>query len=457
MAECLKRVASKLACPSGRAFKDFTDDDCAGLQLRVTKAGRREWLWRESGGQRHSLGPLRSQHEPDGLTYADAVERVHMAVGARRRGADPVKIIRPDQPHATLRTVITTYLSLPRLSDVTRRDCTGAVRPMLDGWIDEVDGKEVVRTGIGDLPMEQVTAQVIYDVVQRLHLTGSPDRWRIRAARKLTGIIGTAVAHATLSTTKLLPENFPNEAKQLLAHPDLKPKETQGYARALAPDQLVVLRRAIRDCISNFTRNRRSAPNQAEHRHPMGFLLLEFCLLTGCRPGEAAKLKIADIGSTRIELHMEHNRVRKTALREHKTARRGGQRTIYLSEEARGVLEQAEKWRHREGLDASPYVFAGPGKQRSKCGYIRHPHCYARALSERVQIDLKAHSMRSLYINALRQSGVTVECIAPIVGHANPSTTMQHYVTVTEDEVRRAVDIGNQIFSEASSRPAVES
>jgi len=229
----------------------------------------------------------------------------------------------------------------------------------------------------------------------------------------------------------------------------LKVGARKGYKRALSAGQIVALRQGIRDAIAEYRVNARRAhiirgrrEIEIEIRHPLGFLLIEFCLLVGCRPGEAAKLRRDAIDGDLAKIG------------KHKNSRQQVERVLHISAEAKAVIEEAEVWRRE---DASPYVFPGPGRQRGKLGYIRHPWAYAATLAKRIGIHLTAHSMRSIHINALRRVGRTAEQIAPVVGHLRAKTTLEHYVEVSEEEVRDSLAAANEAFKGTRSRGRVSS
>jgi integrase len=449
MAEALKYLAAKVSGPKpGRPFRDYTDTSCPGLQLRVTAAGRRIWMWRESSGTRHPVADLRTQAKPDGIDYQEAASKVFRARVVKQKGGDAGAEIVPPASPITPRTVIETYIDSGRVNDDTAARVRSPVRPVLDGWTDLVTQGdrtfEVVHRGYGNLPIERLTAKMLFGVVEDLHLTprDRPEAWRRAAAVRLVRNVATAIDHCRLPATDVLPEAFPNVAQLLLKSDErLKVGARTGYKRALTPEQIANLRQAIRDANAEYRVNARRVhiiqgrrEVEVELRHPLGFLLIEFCLLVGCRPGEAAKLR-------RDAIHGDQARVGK-----HKNSRRQVDRVLHISAEAQAVIEEAGAWRRREGLDTSPYVFAGPGRQRSKSGYIRHPWAYAATLAKRTGMHFTAHSMRSIYINALRKVGRTAEQIAPVVGHLRAKTTMEHYIAVTEEEVRDTLVAADEAF-----------
>jgi integrase len=386
---------------------------------------------------------------PDGLRYDEAAAKVMEARVVRRKGGDGAAVIAPPASPVTLRAVIETYITSGRVNDDTARRIRSSVRPLLDGWTEMVSkcGRtaEVVHRGYGSLPIEHVTAKTLFDVAEALHLEPreQPERWRRAAANRLVRNVATAIDHCRLPSTGLLPERFPNVA-ELLTRTDerLKVGARKGYKRALSVEQVAALRQAIRDAIGEYRVNARRArlvqgrrDIEVEIRHPLGFLLIEFCMLVGCRPGEAAKLRRDAIVGDRA------------VVGKHKNSRRQVDRVLHISAEAVAVLDEADAWRRRERrFDASPYVFPGPGRQRTKSGYIRHAWAYAATLSKRTGIHVTAHSMRSIYINALRKMGRTAEQIAPAVGHLRAKTTIEHYVAVSEDEVRDTLAAANRAF-----------
>jgi len=227
MAEALKYRAATLPGPTaGKPFIDYTDTSCPGLQLRVTAAGRRMWMWRESSGKRHPIGALRTPTNSDGLEYEEAASKVMQARVTKKKGGDATAVIMPGGTPTTLRTVVETYVTSGRVNDDTARRVRSSVRPLLDGWTDLVTQGdrilEVAHRGHGSLPIEQVTAKMLFDASEALHLTprDRPEVWRRAAANRLVRNVATAIDHCRLPSTGILPETFPNVAG-LLTKPRL--------------------------------------------------------------------------------------------------------------------------------------------------------------------------------------------------------------------------------------------
>lgn len=435
MAEALKHVAGTLPAPVDQPHRFVTDTECPGLQIKITKAGRREWCWRvSSNAPRQTLGPLRTKTTPEGLTYTEAVALVATARAARESGgvASAVATIRRPTAGMTLREIAEAYLTSGRLNDYSATTTRSALRPILDGWIEPRGAKEITHRGIGDEPVDQITAPSLWSCITSLYLTGPRETWRVAMARRVLTHISTAVRHAQRSTVNLISAEITDVAATLLSEDDIKPRPIRGYARALDQDGLAKLRSAIREAVDTYTRNR--SRGVGEKRHPLGYLLLDFCLLTGCRPGEAAKLRLTDIDGN------------VATLARHKTSRRGGVRKIQIGSEARRIMDEAAVWRRAERLDDTGLIFPGTGPQRSTTGIMRAPYLYAASIRAKTGLDIRAHSMRSILINALRAKKTDINVIAQMVGHADSRTTVRHYVQVTDTEIRDAVAATDSIF-----------
>ncbi len=81
------------------------------------------------------------------------------------------------------------------------------------------------------------------------------------------------------------------------------------------------------------------------HLPPMVRAMVSLHMIIGCRPSEVCNLRIGDIDRTTLPWRVE--------LKEHKTAKKGKQRIMFLGPKARAILEPIIR-----GRSASEYVFS---------------------------------------------------------------------------------------------------
>lgn len=134
-------------------------------------------------------------------------------------------------------------------------------------------------------------------------------------------------------------------------------------------------------------------------------LIVEWALYTGCRRAEILKLRWTDVDLERSQAHVDG---------------KSGPRTLWLSAEARGVLERAEK--------VGPVVFDGTNLRK-------HFEAAVRACGIR---DYTFHDTRHTHATWLRMAGVPLEVVQRSLGHSAITTTTR-YAHVADGEIQAAL------------------
>ena len=158
-------------------------------------------------------------------------------------------------------------------------------------------------------------------------------------------------------------------------------------------------------------------------------------LATGMRRGEACGLRWSDIDWRQRALHIRRNVVKLSRqpiiVKEPKT--RAGTRVVYLSQEMCRLLRAWEKecaWemaQQEEGeLTQEDYLFRQPN------GDPMVPSTFTFRLKKILREnglpdDLNVHSLRHTNASMLIAQGVDVRTVAGLLGHAQPSTTLDIY------------------------------
>ena len=158
-------------------------------------------------------------------------------------------------------------------------------------------------------------------------------------------------------------------------------------------------------------------------------------LATGMRRGEACGLRWSDIDWRQRALHIQRNVVKLSRqpilVKEPKT--RAGVRVVYLSKEMCKLLRAWEKecqWEaeQRGGgeLTQEDYLFRQPnGDPMVPCTFTFR---FKKILRENgLPDDLNVHSLRHTNASMLIAQGVDVRTVAGLLGHAQPSTTLDIY------------------------------
>ena len=158
-------------------------------------------------------------------------------------------------------------------------------------------------------------------------------------------------------------------------------------------------------------------------------------LATGMRRGEACGLRWSDIDWRQRALHIRRNVVKLSGqpilVKEPKT--RAGVRVVYLSKELCKLLRVWQKesaWEKEQrgegGLEEEDYLFRQP------CGDPMVPSTFTfrfkKILREgNLPDNLNVHSLRHTNASMLIAQGVDVRTVAGLLGHAQPSTTLDIY------------------------------
>ena len=158
-------------------------------------------------------------------------------------------------------------------------------------------------------------------------------------------------------------------------------------------------------------------------------------LATGIRRGEACGLRWSDIDWRQRALHIRRNVVKLSRqpiiVKEPKT--RAGTRVVYLSKEMCRLLRAWEKecaWemtQQEEGeLTQEDYLFRQPNGNPMVPSTFTYR--FKMILRENgLPDDLNVHSLRHTNASMLIAQGVDVRTVAGLLGHAQPSTTLDIY------------------------------
>lgn len=135
---------------------------------------------------------------------------------------------------------------------------------------------------------------------------------------------------------------------------------------------------------------------------------------TGARPSEARSLTV----------EMVDWEAKVVRLKDHKTAARGGDRLIYLSQAAFEVLTwQRERW--KSGL-----LFRSP---QTKGAFTRQAFVMKfNRLSEMVGRRVTAYGLRHTYATRALQAGESDTVVAALLGHRGTAMIHKHYSHVSE-------------------------
>ena len=169
----------------------------------------------------------------------------------------------------------------------------------------------------------------------------------------------------------------------------------------------------------------------AEHDHAQrNKMMLMMGLSCGLRVSEIAGLTIGDVrnsdGTVKSQVYLSANRVK-----------HGHARTVFISSALQVELQKYID--ERSWLDNEQTLFntlRGARKAFSASTLTQHFHYLFKNAGV---FGASSHSMRRTFLTNLANGGISVFVLASLAGHKNIATT-QRYVTVNDEQKRRAVD-----------------
>lgn len=192
---------------------------------------------------------------------------------------------------------------------------------------------------------------------------------------------------------------------------------SMAQARAVTPGEY----RRIQDAIDELLAERRNDPAR--------LLACLFVVYTGCRPIEAVRLerKHVDRASGVIRLY------------EHKTMRVTGKpKVFWLTPPILDIIDRADALYRLRRADTD-FVFPRRSKQKAS-NWLAKTWSSVKA---RANVDIDLRQMRSGFINAADDAGMTEQQVAGITQHASLATIRRHYRVVNQK--RAQADAGTVV------------
>lgn len=149
-------------------------------------------------------------------------------------------------------------------------------------------------------------------------------------------------------------------------------------------------------------------------------ILTLFCF-AGLRRNELRQLDRGDVQFGRQRVLVRHGKG-------------GRQRAVPLTQATLEVVRAYLAVR----LDPEPALFLSNRRRRisnEALGDVLQRYLPGLAPEERVTL----HALRRTFATILHQRGASLQVIQQLLGHANPQTTMRHYIILVDDDLRDAV------------------
>lgn len=192
-------------------------------------------------------------------------------------------------------------------------------------------------------------------------------------------------------------------------------------------------------------------------------VLLDFEL--GTRKGEILAISKHDIEEDRIHIHRQLVEEFDTSNLDHiksigfhvvdYTKSEDGDRWLPLTQEAKNIIKRIESINEEYGYSYKDFLFVRDGS----CITPDAVDCQMKRGCEYIGIPIKTmHKIRKTYASTLLHSGVNLSIVKDMLGHADESTTLRHYIyniedkTETYNKVLEALEEKNEAKSDQSDQ-----
>lgn len=168
-------------------------------------------------------------------------------------------------------------------------------------------------------------------------------------------------------------------------------------------------------------------------------IMLDFEL--GTRKGEILALSKSDIVDNKIHIHrqlieefdisdLEHIKSIGFHIVDY-TKSEDGDRWIPLTEQAKKIIKRIEAINEEYGYQYKDFLFV----KDNKCLSPDAIDAQIKRGCEYIGIPVKTmHKIRKTYASTLLHNGVNISVVKDMLGHADESTTLKHYIYNTEDD-----------------------
>jgi integrase len=206
-------------------------------------------------------------------------------------------------------------------------------------------------------------------------------------------------------------------------------EKTDGFANpyrdAKAPPFQLPLPKALKAAdLLRILDAARSYPWRTTFQRERAVALFGTMIYGGLRRAEVLKLHFAD-------LRLDEG----TFLIRRGKGRAGGKdRTGYICPELRAILQSYLRERQRSGITC-PEVFSSKGNRGLSLEQLKRIHLLVRRASG---IDFTIHSLRHSFVTMLLRSGVPINVVQTLAGHASITTTAG-YMRVWDEDLRTQI------------------
>lgn len=387
------------------------DRRLTGFGIRVARSGGVSYFveYRPgTGGRRVQKRRMVIGKESPAFRADMARAKAEKILSAIVLGDDPAVERRAQRDAATLDEVVDHYLA--EKIEPTRKPATASIfRGHFKKYISPALGRRTVIT----ISKADVT---------RLHR-------KIGVERQVTANRVLALLHAAIEygrTQGLVPEDLVNPAKGIDRFRE------SGRERYLSPAELSALGATLRLAEtaglpwkidpSKKTKHLAKPENRQALVDPSAVAAIRLLLLTGCRLREILHLRWDDVDVNRGVAVLQDSKV--------------GRRSLILGRAAIDLLATLPR--------TSAYVIPGTPRRDATGAAVDAPRADLKKPWARVQTHaglagVRLHDLRHSFAATGAGSGLGLQLVGRLLGHASPSTT-QRYAHLADDPLRRASD-----------------
>ena len=369
--------AGILRLKSGRTDYTVWDTVSPGLGVRVRTSGFRGYVFHQRGSgnaRRVSLGPVTLKGVRDARRECLSIQLDEHAVGSGTGTATGFGI-----------PLFRDYVADPWMTGHCHR-----WKPSTRKGVDSLLRNRLLPA-FGHLPLDRITATGVDAWFDRYSATAPGGS--NKALALLRQIMSHALSNGLIAS---------NPARRTRMNP--RPRLT----RFLSAEEIVRLHETIDLCVAE----RPACEGQAD--------IIRLLLYTGCRKSEIKNLKWSEVEGDTLRLA------------DSKT----GPRTVYLSADARAVIE-------RQGKGSGRFVFpspVNPGRPHGNCLKLWN------RVRERAGLSgVRLHDTRHTYASQAVMKGVPLPVVARLLGHSHVRMTMRYAHVGDRDVIEAAERIGAAI------------
>jgi len=367
---------------SPSADQEYSDLECRGLKLSVSKNGRRFFLhrYRMTKGNKCVRRSYRIGEFPV-FTLQEARQIVNENKRLISLGHDPLEEKEKQSKVLTFQDFFETQY-MPNYAMKIKKSWRH------DQWMYDSD----LKSAFGDYQLSEISKHIITKFFYAVSDRASGARAN-RFLSLISKIFSTAIDWEFLDGD--------NPCRRIK-----KFKESTGRTRYLSKDEIKRLKTEIDNCSQRVSA-----------------LAIWFLLTTGCRLGEAMSLTWDNVDMNEKIAHLPKD-----------TTKNGDARLVSLNDQALETLNQLKEHQVKN----NPYVFPGVGP----IGHLMSPRRCFETIKEKAKLeDLHLHDLRHSFASLVISSGTnSLFTVGILLGHKSLNMTAR-YAHLTNDTLTKATDL----------------